>query len=134
VQHHPEAYQHDPAPRVNLKLITSNAPGHGWIRAISSPVGTGPRSGRGRTRAFPVQSTSESARRLVVIGEDVTEQRQAQRKLRVFTTTSDQAVYGSAIVDGDWKIMYVNEPFAPVHGRSCAEINPFVAKLCSPGP
>ena len=59
---------------------------------------------------------------IIGFGNDVTEQKEAERGLRAFKTISDRAGYGSAIVDLDGKITYVNEAFAAMHGRTVREL------------
>jgi PAS domain S-box-containing protein len=75
-----------------------------------------------RTRGFPIRDAAGSVQRLAGIEDDVTEQREAERELRAFKTVSDRAGYGSAIVDLDGKITYVNEAFAAMHGRTVREL------------
>lgn len=54
--------------------------------------------------------------------QDVTDRINAENELRKFKTISDQANYGTAIVDFVGNIIYVNDHFAFMHGWDASEL------------
>lgn len=53
---------------------------------------------------------------------DITERKFAEAELKKFKTISDQANYGTAIVDFEGNFIYVNKNFAEMHGFSPEEL------------
>ena len=53
---------------------------------------------------------------------DITERKRAEDELRKFKTISDKANYGTAIVDLEGNIIYVNRTFAEMHQYTPAEL------------
>jgi PAS domain S-box-containing protein len=53
---------------------------------------------------------------LTGIIKDITAQKQYEEKIKLFKTIFDNANYGSAIVDLDGNINYINDYFAKIHG------------------
>ena len=54
--------------------------------------------------------------------QDVTKQKQYEEKIKLFKTIFDNANYGSAIVDLDGNINYINDYFAKIHGFESDEL------------
>ncbi len=50
------------------------------------------------------------------VDKDITERKAAENEIRKFKTISDTASYGTAIVDLQGNILYINECFAQMHG------------------
>ncbi len=54
--------------------------------------------------------------------QDVTDRINAEKELRKFKTISDQANYGTAIVDLEGNVIYVNDHFAQMHGWAANDL------------
>ena len=68
------------------------------------------------TKKIPLYDEKGKAKYLLGISVDITEKKKAEQKTEKFKLIADTASYGSAIVDLNWKILYLNDSFAKMHG------------------
>ena len=76
---------------------------------------------------FPIELSLSVARStgkplVLALIRDITEHKQAEKDLRKFKSISDQAAYGAAIADLNGNLVYANDAFARMHGRTAREI------------
>ncbi len=69
-----------------------------------------------------LKDTDGRTRGLLSVGRDITERKRAEKEIRKFRIIADRAEYGSAIVDLQGNIAYINDYFARTHGYASDEL------------
>lgn len=75
--------------------------------------------GRGKIVSYDNKGTPL---RMIGTNIDITERKKTEEELKKFKTISDQAGYGVAIGDTKGFLLYVNKPFAKMHGYQVNEL------------
>ncbi len=74
-----------------------------------------------RINVFPIFDNDSKPTGFIEVVEDITEHKLAEDEVRKFKTISDMANYGTAIVDLQGNIIYLNDYFASMHGLTIEE-------------
>lgn len=70
----------------------------------------------------PIQDSNGKISHFVAIKEDITQRKQAEDEIKLFRSISDQANYGTAILDLSGNLIYVNQSMAQMHGYEPVEL------------
>jgi PAS domain S-box-containing protein len=123
-------YNPDPLAGRSLSFLQRDADNAGVLRELRETVSSGGHWSGELTletpdgkqivdlTATPLQADDGDIRRIIVVGDDITERKRRKKRLRSFQMAVEQAGHVIMITDTDGRIEYVNPAFESVTGYS----------------